>query len=719
MVQQVLTKAFVITIFVTACTATESAKRTVLMQNRGGATLVSEEVKTKRENILENIHGTLVSDPYRWLENGKDKAVKEWARKVDAYSRHYLSGLPNRREISNRLENLYYQDKYNLPIKRGDKIFYWRKKKDAERPSYIVENTISGESKVLLDVNRLGKDVAFTLSKTEPSWDGNYVILAEKVSHTDEDVLKVIDVQSGKILPIDTIFGSYYGTVSWSHDNKGFFYVSYPTGENISGGERLSGAKVRYHHLSSPVSKDEEVTDKIGSTSKLFYPVVSDSSNMLIITKGKMRGDTEIFIKSLEQKDKALVPLITGGKAAFRLVIYKNRYFVHTSDGAPNFRLFSFEGLEPDKSKWSEIVEENPEAKLQDVRIIGGKLLLHYLKNVSSELQLRTLDGDFIRNLGIPEGGIVNGISGSGIDNEMFVSFESLNQPLQILRINVANGECEVFKNNGVDIDPESVQLKQVEYKSKDGTIVPMFIMHKKNMHGDGPKPTWMIGYGGFNVSMYPYFIESCWAWMERGGIVAMPNIRGGGEKGETWHRDGMRERKQNVFDDFIAAAEWLVKNRYTSQGKIGVWGGSNGGLLAAAVMSQRPELFGAVICEVPVLDMIRFPRFGVGKAWIPEYGDPDSPADFQWLYKYSPYHNISKGKKYPAVLILTTDSDDRVDPLHARKFYAMMQWAQESGKPTLMRIEKKAGHEGSDFRREKVEKVTDMIAFLEYELNR
>ncbi|MCH9685414.1 MAG: prolyl oligopeptidase family serine peptidase, partial [Deltaproteobacteria bacterium] len=509
--------------------------------------------------------------------------------------------------------------------------------------------------------------------------------------------------------------GAKYASASWTPDNKGFYYVALPTDPKIAPAELPGHAEVKYHRLGTDPATDTIIQPALHDPTTFLGAGVSFDGHWLLLYKS--RGpNTEVSFKDLRTKKgqrKGFVPLASGFNAQYGVTVHRDEFYVTTNEGAPQRRVFKVDPQRPARDAWREIVPEREDAVLQAAYVVGGHLVVTSMIDAHSELAIHDLEGKRIRKVDLPGLGSTNGLIGRPDEDEAYFYYTSFVQPPMIYETSVASGQTKLWDTIDYPVDTSKIEDHQVWFTSKDGTKVSMFVVHPKGMTLDGSHPTLLGGYGGFNVSMRPGFSPAAAMWVERGGVYAIPNLRGGGEYGEAWHEAGMRGNKQNVFDDFIAAAEYLVAEGYTSPDKLGIRGGSNGGLLVGAAMTQRPDLFGAVVCAVPLLDMVRYHKFGSGPTWIPEYGDPGDPQHFPYLFEYSPYHRVEDGTAYPPMLMLSADSDDRVDPMHARKFTAAIQAASTSGNPAIMRIETKAGHGGGGTRKKSVEQSVDTYAFL------
>jgi prolyl oligopeptidase len=668
---------------------------------------------TKRQDIADEIFGQIVHDPYRWLEDEGDEEVQAWMGAQDELARNYLGELPARDKLSERYRELFYVDALYAPSIRGGRYFYTRRHADKEKSVHYWKESADGEEKVLLDPNQMSEDGSISIGGVYVAWDGKKVAYKLKENNADEATLYVKDVASGEISDVDVIPGAKYASPSWTPDSKGFYYTFLPTNPDIPTDERPGYAEVRYHELGTPPSEDRLVREKTGDPATFQGVELSRDGRWLLayVQHGWNRSD--VYYRDLDAKKSDWKPLVTGTEHSYSVTVWKDNFYIFTDEDAPNWRLMKVSAEAPARENWKELVAEDDERVLDKAQIRGGHLVLSYLESAHSAMDIRKLDGTFVRKVELPTIGASFGMKGDPDRDEAYFSFMSFTTPRQIYKTSISSGETELFEEADVPIDASPYKVDQVWYESKDGTKVSMFLVHRKDIEMDGSTPVLLYGYGGFNVNMRPYFRSSIYPWLESGGAYAVPNLRGGGEYGEEWHRDGMLANKQNVFDDFIAAAEYLIDQGYTRSEKLAIAGGSNGGLLVGAAMTQRPDLFQAVICSVPLLDMVRYHEFGSGKTWMPEYGNPEVEEDFAYLHAYSPYHHVEKGADYPAMLMLSADSDDRVDPMHARKFTAQVQYSSGSAEPVIMRIEQNAGHGGGDMVKKYVEKYADQYAFL------
>ncbi|MCS6901713.1 MAG: prolyl oligopeptidase family serine peptidase [Polyangiaceae bacterium] len=668
---------------------------------------------TRKETITEELHGIRVEDPYRWLEDEKSPEVRAWMDAQNTLTRTILDKLPEREAIAERLRELFYVDSLGIPYRFGKRYFYTRRHADREKAIVYWKEGKDGQEQVLLDPNSWSADGSMSLGGWSVSWDGSRVAYSVKKNNSDEATLEVIEVATGKKSEIDVIEGAKYAHARWTPQGDGFYYAYLPTDKSIPVADRPGYTEIRFHKLGEDPKKDKLIRERTGDPKAFLNTNLSKDGRYLFVYVQHGWNATDVFFRDLrdpKQKD-TWTPLTVGKDAIFSVYPYKDQFYVHTNEGAPKYRVFRVDPNKPERAAWKEIVPEHPDATLENVSLVGGKLSLLYLKDVMSQIELRFLNGKLDRVIPLPAPGTATPLIGQPDQDEAYFVFTSLVHPSEIHEISVKKGDARLFFKAKVPMDPSKFTVEQRFATSKDGTRIPLFIVASKDTKRDGTAPTLLYGYGGFQVAMQPSFRSSIIPWLERGGVFAMAVLRGGSEYGEEWHRNGMLHKKQNVFDDFLASAEFLIAERYTRPGRLAIQGASNGGLLVGAAMTQRPDLFRVVLCGVPLLDMVRYHLFGSGKTWIEEYGSADNPEDFKVLYGYSPYHRVQPGVKYPALLMLSADSDDRVDPMHARKFIAQIQ-EHSTGGLALLRIEKNAGHGGADLLKAAVQKGADELAF-------
>lgn len=665
---------------------------------------------TRADNIVEQLQGKTVKDPYRWLEDEHSPDVQAWMTAQDDYARKTLAAYPGREEIAKRVSQLFYFDAVGAPIKHGDREFYTRKFATKEK-TVVYTRDAHGEH-VLFDPNTWSEDGSKSLHGWWPSWDGKHVAYAVSEHNSDETTMHVIDVATGKDLS-DVIEGTKYAAASWTPDGNGFYYTWVPPVGVVPTADRPGYAELRCHPLGGDAASDAVVHEATHDPQSFLGGGISRDGHWLLAVVQHGWNSSDIYFRDAREQGAWQV-LVENVPANFDCTVWRDHFYVTTNDGAARYRIFKVDPHAAAREHWREIVAEN-DATLQSTQVIGEHLVLTYLRNAASELEIHDLDGKLLHRLELPPLGTATGMSGNPDEDTGYVAYTSFTEPQVIYKASVTTGKVSEWNRIALPVDTSHFVAEQVFYPSKDGTKISMFILHDKRTQKDGTNPTILYGYGGFNVSMTPAFAGSRAVWLEKGGVYAIPNLRGGGEYGEDWHKAGMLGEKQNVFDDFIGAAGYLIAEGWTSPAHLAISGGSNGGLLVGAAVTQRPDLCRAVICAVPLLDMLRYQLHGSGKTWIPEYGTADDPAQFAWLWAYSPYRvAVDDGpRRYPAVLFDTADHDDRVDPLHARKLAAALQAEQTGENPILLRIERNAGHGGADMVKSQVERVADQFAFL------
>lgn len=708
-----------VTLAILQCCSVSSARPSASLSETPSKTMGPHQTAmhppaTPRSGVSELIHGVRVEDPYRWLENDSDPEVASWVAAQDEYAQTVLASLKGRPQVAQLLRAGLYIDESSAPVRRKNRQFYWSRDSFDERPSYYYRDLPDGAPRLVLGPSSYGPSSSFRVRSFEPSPSGMYVACHIHVNDEDDSTLEVIEVETGELLGSDRIQGLRSGAISWTADSRGFFYIWVPRGSDASVNERIGRTEVRYHRLGTDPGTDVAVWTNPGEATSWPEVEVSEDGELVAVTFSRHdRSASRVHLARLTSMPPRLEPLAARTDAYYRVLAHRNELYVLTNEDAPRQRVFRAPSDQLDRAEWVEIVPQDAHATIQDIHLIGGHLVLRLLRNAHSELQVRALDGELKRIVPLPGIGVVSEVAGSVYSDEFCFKFESYARPPEIWEASVATDRAAVLSRPTVALGIEDVQTSQVFYTSKDGTRVSMFLVAKKGLKRSGNNPTLMYGYGGYGIPITPIFSPLISAWVELGGVYAEPNLRGGGEYGEMWHRGGSRENKQNVFDDFVAAAEWLIDEGYTSSEHLAIRGASNGGLLVGAVLTQRPELFGAASCFAPVIDMVRFHKSGAGMAWVDEYGNPEKPEDFRWLYRYSPYHAIKAHTSFPPVLIVTPRLDDRVPPMHGRKFAAALQWAQSGKRPILYRVEDRAGHTGTDMRQGRLQKHTDEVAFL------
>ncbi len=670
---------------------------------------------TQTVDQVDLYHGVKVADPYRWLENPDSTETKAWVEAQNKVTFSYLQAIPKREMLQSRLMELWNYEKYGMPFKRGSRYFY--SKNDGlqnQNVLYKIE-TLTSEPFVLLDPNTLSTDGTVALSGISISDDGSKLAYGLSKSGSDWQEWRVRDVVTGKDLD-DRLEWVKFSSANWTKDGAGFFYSRYDAPDEKTKLEAVNYyQKLYYHRIGTPQSADVLIYERPDQKEWGFSGDVTEDGRYLIITvwKGSDRKNL-IFYKDLSTPSSKVIELINQWEADYTVVESdQNIFWVKTDLDAPRGRVVAIDLAHLEKSHWKTIIPQTAET-LGTVGLLNNQFVAAYLKDAHSQVKIYELNGSMVRSVKLPGLGTVGGFGGKRSDTETFFSFTSFTEPNTIYRYNVKTDESAVFRKPNVKYNATDYETKQVFYSSKDGTSVPLFITYKKGLKLDGQNPTLLYAYGGFNVSLTPFFSVSNLAWLEMGGVYAIANLRGGGEYGQAWHEAGMKLKKQNVFDDFIAAAEWLISEKYTSSPKLAIEGGSNGGLLVGACMTQRPELFGAALPAVGVMDMLRFHKFTIGWAWQGEYGDVEkSKPEFKALYAYSPLHNLKSGVRYPATMVTTADHDDRVVPAHSFKFAAALQKAHQGDNPVIIRIATKAGHGAGKPTAKIIEEAADKWAFL------
>ncbi len=667
-----------------------------------------------KNNQVDDYHGTSVADPYRPLENPDSVETKAWVEAQNKVTFGYLQEIPAREKIKQRLTKLWDYEKYSLPFKEGKRYFYFKNNGLQNQSVLYTLTSLDAEPKVLLDPNTLSEDGTVALSGTTISEDGNFLAYGLSTAGSDWQEWKVRDIETGIDLK-DHLKWIKFSGASWTNDSKGFFYSRYDEPKEKTKLEDVNYyQKLYYHKLGTPQSEDLLIYNRLDQKEWGFNGDVTEDGRYLIISVWQGCDPRNlVFYKDLTNPKAKVVELIQEFESSFSVIDNDDSIFYFRTDfNAPRGRVIAIDTKNPARENWKEIIPQATET-LEGVSILNNQFVADYLQDAHSQIKIFDLKGKLIREVKLPGLGSAGGFHGKRHDTETFYSFTSFTTPGTVYRYDMVSGKSTLFRQPKVAFNPEDYETKQVFYKSNDGTKVPMFLTYKKGIKLDGNNPIYLYGYGGFNVSLSPNFSVSNLVWMEMGGVYALANLRGGGEYGEEWHQAGMKSKKQNVFDDFIAAAEWLIANSYTKPAKLAIGGGSNGGLLVGACITQRPDLFGAALPAVGVMDMLRFHKFTIGWAWTSEYGSPDNQEDFKTLYAYSPLHKLKSGTAYPATMITTADHDDRVVPAHSFKFAAALQAAHNGDAPALIRIETKAGHGAGKPTAKIIEEIADKWAFL------
>ena len=674
-------------------------------------------ISTRTEPVTETIHGVAVADPYRWLENGDSNEVRSWTEQQNRLLRQTIDAVPSRKRLVERLWALHGIGSLDAPVPKGKgraaRYFYTRREGQQNQPVLYVRQGLDGADRVLLDVNRLAADGAQALDWWYPSEDGRLLAYGVSVDGSELSTLRVRDVDTGQDRP-DVIPWTRACSLAWPPSGRGFYYTRYPAPGSLPAGQEQYQRRVFFHRLGTDPTQDRMIFGEGLGTSAWTSVMLSPDGRWLGIEVADGAAKTELFLIDTKKRGvSSPIPVVTGRPAIFNLVdMLDDRLYVVSNEDAPRYRLFQVDPRKPQRENWKQVIAEGKDT-LERVAAVGGKLAALYLKDASSRVCVFSRAGKLEREIKLPGLGTVTELHGRHQGREFFFGFTSFLTPTVVMRHDLSTGRSTVWQKLASPIDSGVFSVEQVRYPSKDGTLIPMFLVARKGLARDGRAPALLWGYGGFNVNITPGFVAQVGPFVEQGGVYAVANLRGGGEYGETWHSAGVLGNKQNVFDDFIAAAEFLIREKITSRDRLAISGRSNGGLLVAAAITQRPDLFHAAICGVPITDMVRYHRFHIARFWVPEYGTAEDPEQFKFLYAYSPYHNVKDGVAYPATLVFTAESDTRVDPLHARKFVARLQAAQSGPGPILLRTEDQAGHGAGKPLAKLIEQRADEMTFL------
>ncbi|NLJ85796.1 MAG: S9 family peptidase [Firmicutes bacterium] len=666
-----------------------------------------------KDITLYDYHGTKVADPFRYMEDPTDPQTKAWSQIQTRVTREYLDSIPARAKIKKSLTQLWNYPKTKLPKRVAGKYFFQRNTGLESQAAVYMQEDLDSEPRVILDPNTFSSDGTIALTTLSFSKDGRFLAYARSESGSDWQEIHVLDIAAASSLP-DAIRWCKFTSIPWLPDGSGFFYTRFPEPGSVPPEDAVNFSKVYLHRLGTDQSEDELIFHRPDYKEMGFTPQVTEDGEYLVLEVWVgTEPENRIYYRKLAE-DGPFVRLLDESDAMYRLIgNVGSIFYFHTTKEAPNGRIIAIDLEKPEPKNWQEIIAQSC-AVIEQVTMVGQKLAVVYVQDAFSSIHLFELDGTSAETIALPGLGTVSGISGKPMDEELFFTFTSYLHPTSVYHYDLSREKLRVFAEPRLDFNADDYETKQVFYESKDGTKVPMFITCRKDIKLDGKNPTLLYGYGGFGISMTPVFDVSNLIWLEAGGIYAVACLRGGNEYGESWHRKGMLENKQNVFDDFISAAEWLIASNYTNTQKLAIMGRSNGGLLTAACMVQRPDLYGAVVSVVPVIDMLRYHRFTAGRYWIGEYGNAEASAEhFRFLYAYSPLHNIRFGTVYPPVLILTAESDDRVVPMHSKKFAATLQAAAGGSNPIYLYVEDKAGHGAGKPTTKLIDAAADMFAFL------
>jgi prolyl oligopeptidase len=665
---------------------------------------------TRKSDVTDTYFGTEVPDPYRWLENDTAREVEQWVEAQNEVTYNYLEQIPYREKIAQRLKTLWNYERMGVPYQEGGRYFFFKNDGLQDQSILYMKETLDSEPEVVIDPNQLSEDGSVALMDFSVSHDGNYLAYAISRGGSDWREVYVMNLNNGKKLD-DHLEWLKFSNIAW-YEN-GFFYSRYDEPEE---GEKLTKAnknhKVFYHQVGTAQSEDELVFNKPEHPQRNYSASVSSDQKYLYLYETRSTHGNNVYIKNLE-KDDAFVKLTTGFQYEYNIIDHLgDQIVVHTNYQAPKYKVVVIDMQKRDVGNWIDLIPEQKNV-LRSCEVANDRIIASYLKDASSRLKVFDMQGNSLYEIELPSLGTVGSLSASAKSDQLFYSFSSFTVPTQIWHHDLKSRESSLYFKPSTDFNPDEYVTRQVFYRSKDQTKVPMFLVHKKGLSQDKKHPVFLYGYGGFNISMTPGFSQSNMVWLENGGIYAMANLRGGGEYGEKWHKQGMKLNKQNVFDDFIGAAQYLVEEGYTTKDQIAIHGGSNGGLLVGAVVNQRPDLFEVAIPAVGVMDMLRYHKFTIGWAWADEYGTSQDSLHFRNLLDYSPLHNIEEGKDYPAIMAMTADHDDRVVPAHSFKYIATLQEKYDGPNPTLIRIQTKAGHGAGKSTSARIQEKADIWSFV------
>ncbi|MEJ5266749.1 MAG: prolyl oligopeptidase family serine peptidase [Bacteroidales bacterium] len=673
--------------------------------------------ETKRDSIYDEYFGIKVHDPYRWLEDDNSPETEEWVKAQNELTFSYLERIPYRQKIRDRLTKLWDYPKMSPPVNIKGKYFFFKNDGLQNQSVLYYMDKIKGTEKVVVDPNQLSKDGTVALSTFSVSDDGKYIAYAISKAGSDWSEIYVKEIETGKLLN-DKIEWIKFSGIAWYND--GFFYSRYPApGKEGKLSAINQNSKIYYHKLGTKQDADVLIYEDRNNPDISFSPATSDSKKYLIIYAHLSTSGNALYLKDLSKNVDKTVKIVDSFDNDFTVIDeIGNKLYILTNFNAPKYKIIELDLSKPNINFAKDFIPESNDV-LQSATFIGGKFILNYTKDAYSKIKIYDSKGKYLYDLDNNEIGTISGFDGEKEDTKTFYLFTSFTNPSTIYMYDINKNKSTVYQKPKVDFNPEQYITKQVFYKSKDGTKIPMFIVHKKGINLDGNNPTILYGYGGFNIQLTPYFSVSRIVWLEQGGIVAIANLRGGGEYGEEWHKAGTLMNKKNVFYDFIAAAEYLINEKYTSAKRLAIQGGSNGGLLVGSVLNMRPDLFAVALPAVGVMDMLRYHKFTIGRFWATDYGtSEDCKEMFEYLYSYSPYHNIRNDVEYPAVLVTTADHDDRVVPAHSFKYIAQLQYMNKGTKPTFIRIETQAGHGAGKPTAKIIDEIADIYAFTFYNMN-
>lgn len=670
--------------------------------------------ETKKCDTVDNYFGTAVADPYRWLEDDFSDETANWVKAQNEVTNNYLAKISYRDKMKNRLQGIMNYPKESAPSKKGSRYFFYRNDGLQNQSVLYYKNSLDGEAVELLDPNKLSDDGTVALSNLGISDDGNYLGYAISRNGSDWEEIFVKNIETGETLN-DHLMWVKFTSIAWKDD--GFFYSRFPEPKNELSGVNENGQL--YYHKVGTEQKEDQLAYEDKTNPDISFSADVINKRYLIIYGSESTSGNCLFYKDLNKANSEFVKLVDNFDNDYAVIDeIDGNFIVMTNYFAPEYKVIKIFLDNPTPAKWLDLIPKSDAGVLTGVSHIGKKLIANYTKDAHSVIRIFDEEGHFISNLDNDMIGTIGGFSGDTEDTETFYTVTSYTTPAAIYKYDIENNKSELYKNSEIKFNADEYVTEQKFYTSKDGTKVPIFLTHKKNIALDGNNPTLLYGYGGFNISLTPSFSATRIAWLEQGGVYAVANIRGGGEYGKTWHEAGTKMQKQNVFDDFIAAAEFLISEKYTCKEKLAIQGGSNGGLLVGAVVNQRPDLFAVAIPQVGVMDMLRYHKFTIGRYWAVDYGtSEDSKEMFEYIYKYSPLHSVKNGVEYPAILVTTADHDDRVVPAHSFKYAATLQNSEIGNKPHLIRIESNAGHGSGKPLDKAINEVVDIYSFIFYNM--
>lgn len=709
------------------CAAALFASMLALTQGRTAApsesvSSMTASPKAAIKTMIDDYHGHKIADPYRWLEDAQSPETLRFVDEQNSYTQRILDSVPGRDKLRARIHQLLQIGTIGAPRPAGNYYFYTKRRGEQNQPVIYVREGLDGQDRALLDVNELAPDGTIALDWWFPSHDGKYVAYGTSPNGSEISTLRIIETATGKLLP-EQIWRTRSASVAWLPDHSGFYYTRYPRPGDVPAGQELYNRRVFFHKLGSSDNvdglKDPLVFGEGLEPTQWPNVQISNDGKWLLINVTEGWSKDELYLKNLANAGSSFVPVTSGKNFLYNGTILDGQLYITTNEDAPHSHVFKIPCADPQRHNWKEIIAQSDSVMDGPARIIGRRLFVQYLRNAASSLSIYDLQGKHLTDVPMPTLGSILGFGGDWESKEAFFSFHSYALPPTAYHLSL-DGKVSEFQRIPSDLDPDHYEVRQLWFKSKDGTRLPMFVIYRKGLERNGKAPTVLSGYGGFNVARTPFFDRNAMlVLLEHGGIYADAQLRGGSEFGEDWHRAGMLDKKQNVFDDFAAAAEFLIANQYTDKDHLAIQGGSNGGLLVGAAFTQRPDLFRAVICQVPLLDMLRYQGFQIAKLWIPEYGSSDDPKQFNWLYAYSPYQHVKPGTTYPAIFLMTADTDTRVDPMHAKKMAALLQAQAANGpnRPILLRVDTKAGHGVGKPIGKLLEEDVDLWSFLFWQL--